>query len=381
MPALDGTYVYGDFIREEIRLLSFDPGTGAASSVMINEDGPALSVTHFAEDVDGEVYATTVLRGVIYKLVPAATGVASAFPERLSKTGCVDPTDPTKPAPGVVPYGVNVSLWSDGADKERMLAIPDGTTIGVGEDGDFDLPVGSVAIKTFMLDGKRVETRLFVRHDDGEWAGYSYEWNDTQTDAALLPAGKTKTVGDHTWSFPSRSDCTLCHTAASGRTLGLELGQLNGEFIYPSTMRLSNQIATLDHIGMFSTPVGKPVAELTKYPSPFGDAPLETRARAYLHVNCGICHRPNGGPARAPMDFRFGTSFTDTKSCGVASGVDDLGFADAKIIAPGSPESSIVSLRIHSLDSKRMPPLGTRVVDHEGTSLLDDWIRSMHGCP
>jgi hypothetical protein len=39
---------------------------------------------------------------------------------------------------------VNAPLWSDGFDKERMLALPNGTTISVRGDGDFDLPVGTV---------------------------------------------------------------------------------------------------------------------------------------------------------------------------------------------------------------------------------------------
>ena len=33
-------------------------------------------------------------------------------------------------------------------------------------------------MKEFSVGGKRVETRLLMRHDDGDWAGYSYEWND-----------------------------------------------------------------------------------------------------------------------------------------------------------------------------------------------------------
>jgi len=382
MPELNGTYIYGDFVKEEIWALTVDPATGTAKSAAIDLNGLSLPVTNFAEDVSGEIYATSVLRGAIYKLVPsAAASTVSTFPDRLSKTGCVDPANPTKPAAGLVPYDVNAPLWSDGADKERLLALPDGKTIGVGADGDLDLPVGSVAVKTFSFGGKRVETRPLVRHEDGDWGGYSYEWNDAQTDAVLLAGSLTKSVGDRTWTFPSRSDCGRCHTAAAGRTLGLELAQLNGDFVYESTQRLANQLTTLEHIGMFTTPLGKPASELASYPSPTGNAPLDARARAHLHANCSMCHRPEGGSARAAMDFRFTTSFADTRSCGVQSVLDDLGVADAKIIAPGKPESSLVSLRTHATNGKRMPPLGTRLVDPEGTAVLDDWIRGLTGCP
>jgi hypothetical protein len=140
----------------------------------------------FAEDIGGELYAVALFDQKIHKLTPSAAPAPSSFPQRLSETGCVLAGDATKPAAGVLPFDVNAALWSDGADKERWLAIPDGTTIGVGEDGDFGLPIGSTVLKTFSFGGKRIETRLFVRHDDGEWAGYSYEWNDAQTDATLL---------------------------------------------------------------------------------------------------------------------------------------------------------------------------------------------------
>src|SRR5205823_6444908 len=110
----------------------------------------------------------------------------------------------------------------------------DGKYIHVNADGDFNLPIGSVLMKEFRLGDRRVETRLLMRHSDGEWAGYSYEWNDAQTDATLLPAGKSRSLSGQTWTFPSRSQCLECHTAAAGRSLGLELGQLNRDLQYPT---------------------------------------------------------------------------------------------------------------------------------------------------
>jgi hypothetical protein len=51
------------------------------------------------------------------------------------------------------------------------------------------------------------------------------------------------------------------------------------------------------------------------------------------------------------------------------------------LIKPGVPTESIVSLRIHALDSVRMPLIGSLVVDTSGTALIDDWIRSLTACP
>lgn len=380
IPSFVGRYVFGDFVTQELFALSFDPTTGGPITTVLNTGGvPAGSWVAFAEDHDGELYAVSI-DGAIYEMLPAGPPQGTTFPERLSQTGCVDPSDPKRPAVGLVPYRVNAQLWSDGAEKERWLAIPDGKTIAVKPDGDFDLPVGSVVMKTFALAGKRVETRLLVRHADGEWAGYDYEWNDAQTDALLLPSNKTKRIGAQSWYFPSRGDCVRCHTAAAGRTLGLELGQLNGELTYTSTNRISNQLATLEHIGLFDKPLGKPPADIVAYPDPLGPGPLEPRARAYLHANCAQCHRP-GNASRSDMDLRFATLLHDALACGVDAKVDDLGLVGAKIVAPGMPASSVLSLRAHATGASRMPPLATKLVDTQGVRVVDDWIQSLTACP
>jgi uncharacterized repeat protein (TIGR03806 family) len=374
-----GTYVFGDFITKQLLSLRFD-GTAWQSSVL-NPDGPGDGYASFAEDVDGELYAIALVDNVIYKIVPKASAPPSTFPERLSQSGCVDPADATKPAPGAIPFDVNSPLWSDGARKARWMALPDGTTTTVTPDGRIDFPIGSVLMKTFSLGNDRVETRLLMRHDDGDWAGYSYEWNDDQTDAFLLPSGKTKAVAGQMWTFPSRVDCLRCHTAGAGRTLGLELGQLNGDFVYPSTRRSANQLATLEHIGIFAAALGAEPSALPAYPPPYGEGPLTSRARAYLHANCAGCHRTGGGAARSTMDLRYATPFADTKTCLAPAQIDDFGLPDARLIKPGSPERSILALRVHATDVKRMPPLGRGIVDPQGAALLDDWIRTMTSCP
>jgi uncharacterized repeat protein (TIGR03806 family) len=380
VPGFVGSYVYGDYAKQELWTLSFDPGTGEAKTTQLPE--PAANWVSFTEDNDGELYAVALNQGAVYKLVAAEPQGPSTFPDRLSKTGCTDPSDVKKPAAGLVPFGVQAPLWSDGALKERFLAIPDGTTISVkDDDGDFDFPNSTVLVKTFSLGGKRIETRLFIRHDDGGWNGYSYEWLDDQSDAVLLPAGKSKTIGAQTWAYPSRNECVTCHSEAAGRALGPELGQLNGDYVYASTNLLANQLKTLDHIGMFDKPLGKPVDQLVAFPDPYGTGgSLELRARAYLHSNCANCHRPKGG-GLGNLDLRFGTAFKDTVSCDVEPEAGDIGVAGAKLLTPGDPSKSLLSLRPHSPAANRMPPLGSSVVDAPGLKVLDDWITSVTACP
>lgn len=373
IPQFVGTYVYGDFEQQELWALSFDATTGAPKTTKLNDPNPVASWVSFAEDADGEIYAVALSQSTAWKLVPSAGGTPSTFPDLLSKTGCKDTAN-------LVPYGVNAQLWSDGADKERFIALEDGAKIAVGPSGDFDFPNGTVLVKSFKLGGKYVETRLLVRHDDGGWAGYTYEWNDAQTDATLLLGSKTKEVGAQRWYFPSRSDCVRCHTEAAGRTLGLELGQQNGDFVYASTNRIANQLKTLEHIGMFASPLGGPVDQLAVIPAPEGSAPLQDRARAYLHSNCANCHRPQGGGG-GPLDLQFTTALGAMNACNVDGDRGDLGVAAAKLIVPGDPSKSLVSLRSHALGANRMPPLASSVVDVAGLKVVDDWIASITACP
>jgi uncharacterized repeat protein (TIGR03806 family) len=377
MPSLAGTYIYGDYVTGNIWALLYDADNKPAPR-QIAMVAPQTLVS-FAQGNDGEIY-TVQISGIISKLVPAGPPPPDDFPKLLSATGCVDPGDPTKPAPGLIPYEVNAQLWSDGADKERWFAIPDGATIAIGPDDDWDLPVGSVAVKTFSVGGKRIETRLFMRHEDGGWGGYTYEWDEAQTEATLLAAGKLRTLGaTQAWGYPSRSQCLQCHSRAAGGTLGFETAQMNRDAVYPSTNRRSNQLATLDHIGMLSAPLPVPPADAVRLPDPAGKDELEARARAYLHANCSHCHRPEGG-AQGMMDLRFAKSLRDTATCNADNAQGPIAGA-TKLIAPGAPGSSILSLRVHATDAKRMPPVAVTVLDPVGSAVIDDWITSLTACP
>ncbi len=376
IPSLAGTYVFGDYVTGEIRGLDFDPSTGAPRSALLDPTAPTGSWVSFSEDDDGEVYAID-LGARIFKIVPAGPDPASAFPKRLSETGCFDPSNARAPRPALVPFDVNARSWSDGAEKQQWLALPDGAAIKVAADGDFELPTGAVVFQTLSLESKPVETRMMVRHVDGEWAGYSFEWNAAGSDALLLPANKSTTR----WSFPGRGECVSCHTKAAGRTLGLETSQLNGDFVYPSTGRRSNQLATFDHIGMFDAPLGRLPKDLPALPSPSRPGPDEPRARAYLHAACSFCHRSDAPATGAAFDLRFSTTFAATKTCDVSPLEGTLEISGARLIAPGAPAKSVLLQRMRSKTSTRMPPLGTRTVDTDGAALVERWLGAVKACP
>ncbi len=378
-PSFAGAYFYGDFVHGQIWALQQVDGK-YVPKLLTDVGGSSLSPSSFGQDLAGEVYVVSY-GGGIYQISPKGAVVPDTFPKLLSQTGCVDPQNPKMPAAGLIPYGPVSPLWSDGAEKQRWFALPDGSTIDFKEDGDFDFPKGTVLVKSFYVGSKIVETRLFMRHNEnGEWGGYTYEWNDTETDATLLPSSKLRDVGNgQNWYYPSRGECFACHTNAAGRSLGLEIMQLNSDFVYPNN-RLSNQLATFEHIGVFTTPLpGAPTSlgALTNPTAEGGDPTM--RARSYLHSNCSNCHRPEGG-TRSEQDWRYSTALSAGKACNQDPALGDLGITGGKIVFPGDPTKSILSKRMHSLDVNRMPPLGTRVVDAKGSQVIDDWIKSLTSC-
>ena len=375
MPALRGTYIYADF-GGTIWGLTNDAQGNATASVLLQSN---RGIATFGEGVDGELYITDLTGGKIYRLVGAAAA-PSNFPERLSETGCMQADNPTQARAGLIPYDVNVPFWSDGAEKQRWLALPDNTAIGVDAEGDWDLPVGTVLVKNFMLENRVIETRLFMRHTEGEWAGYSYEWNDAQTEAFLVRGGKTKPVGAQTWVFPSSAECTQCHTTAAGHTLGLETRQLNRLFNYYDSGLRANQLTTFEHLGLFATPLGAAAQQPVLTPTRDETQPLAARARAYLHANCAYCHRP-GATAQGPADLRITTSDAAMNICDIPPTQGDLGIADARLLAPGMPARSLLSVRMHRRDAYGMPPVASRLIDSEGAALIDAWIQAKSGCP
>src|SRR5262249_13909689 len=119
---------------------------------------------------------------------------------------------------------------------------------------------------------------------------------------------------------------------------------------------------------------------LPALPPPAGAGAPDARARAYLHANCSICHRPMG-TTQAMTDLRFDTAFAMTNTCNANPQQGDLGITGAKIIVPGMPDHSLISVRMHALDAHRMPPVASHVVDPVGTMLIDQWIQSLTACP
>jgi uncharacterized repeat protein (TIGR03806 family) len=295
-------------------------------------------------------------------------------------------TRPDRLASGGIPFNVNMSLWADGAGKTRGLYLPNDGRISVRADGDMDLPAGSVLLKMFLVDGRPIETRLFMHHpgSGGGWRGYSYEWEgDPPSDARLLTEGKVKTIpragrSPLTWTYPSREQCLQCHTLAAGRSLGLEVAQLNRSIRYAATGRTANQLDTWSAIGVFSEALPA-AATLAAFPTR-GTGTTAARARAYLHANCSFCHRPNGG-AQANIDFRAARPIAEMNVCDLPPLIETpLDVPGMRLLRPGDPALSMISLRMKRRDSLGMPPLATARVDTQLARSIDAWISTPDVC-
>jgi uncharacterized repeat protein (TIGR03806 family) len=408
LPELKDAYIYGDFDTGRIWLMRYD---GKNKKVTEHREiaTSRMRLVGWSQDSDGEMVALDYLSGSIYHLVasPPPPKDAPRFPLKLSETGLFESTKDLKPAKGLIPYSVNSELWSDGATKERYLAVPGTAKIefetmtypqpAPGAPAGWRFPTGTVLVKTFFLEtepGKkrRLETRLLVGkivggnedYGDQDWGGYTYIWNDEQTDAELAdakgvnreftikaPTGERK----QTWHFPSRAECTMCHTMTAKYVLGVNTIQMNRDYDYGGVV--ANQLATLEHIGLFDRKLPKPPEGLLKIVDYRDEqASLNDRARAYLHANCSHCHRKWGG-GNADFQLLAPLELKDTGTIGAKPDQGNFDIKDPVILAPGEPERSLLYHRMTLRGLGQMPTVGSNVVDESAVKLIRDWIKQL----
>lgn len=427
LPDLQGAYIYGDWSTGLIWGIRHEKGKVTWHQLLADT---SLQITGFGTDSHGELLIVDYAGG-LYRLDKAPKAQSTTtFPTRLSETGLFKSVKDHQPEAGLIPYSVNAQLWSDGAEKERFIAVPGKAQIDFTADRGWGFPEGSVLVKTFSLgmkEGearKRVETRLLTRMGGNKWAGYSYIWNDEQTDATLVASAghdRTYTIADPSakdgkrqqeWHFPSRVECQVCHSRAASFVLGLSTLQMNKDHDYGGVV--DNQLRTLEHLGMFRVSSLERFLELKKsldfslftrlfdtiedqnrkeptfsnslprQPEQIGRlvdphderASLDSRVRSYLHANCYQCHVRAGG-GNALFDLEFSTSLEKTRTIGVRPLHQDLGLTNPQLIKPGDPDASVLYKRFAVRGQGQMPPLATSVIDKQAAKLLHQWIRTM----
>ena len=318
------------------------------------------------------------------------------FPRILSETGLFESTKDHRPAAGVIPYSVNAPLWSDAAHKDRFIAIPGDSEIELMRNGRWLFPEGTVLVKTFAINmeegnpdsRRRLETRLFTLQSGPtgreQWAGYTYIWNDEQTDAELLgkdlrettytirtAAGGTR---EKTWYYPSRTDCMICHNEKARFVLGVNTEQMNREHQYAGGT--DNQIRTLQHIGLFDKPFPATPEKLPRLVDPLDEShTVNERARSYLHANCAHCHQRGGG-GNADIQLLTDIPLDKTLMVNGTPQHGDMGVAGSLLLKPGDAEHSVLFTRMNTREVGGMPHIGSLQVDRDAVDLIRQWINS-----
>ena len=297
-----------------------------------------------------------------------------------------EPIAKLHPAENVFPYELNSPLFTDYSLKKRFIFIPKDKKINYHEKEVLQFPVGTILIKNFhyeesQLAGQKsriIETRLLVHEEDG-WRALPYVWNDEQTDAFLeITGGEQKVAlrnhGEFMYSIPNMAQCKSCHELNGAiAPIGPSARQLN------KTIKGKNQLASLTEAGVLDNL--PEISEISQLPvwNESETGTLDERARAYLEINCGHCHRPEGPAKNSGLDLTIFSA--SDHSLGIFKGPVAAGAGSgghSYDIVPGKPEESILTYRMESNDPGiMMPELGRRLIHTEGVELIKSWINNM----
>jgi putative heme-binding domain-containing protein len=375
LKGFEGWYVYGDW---ESRKVYANPVRGSVLGERTVLARTPARIVSFAEEADGELLFLDHEVGGIHRLVPHDAAARNAeFPRTLSATGLFAATPRQTPAPGVIAYDVNAPRWADGATARRWVGIPGREAIHFVDKNanwpkESTWPRDSVLAKTLSLEGRKLETQ--VLHYDGlAWSGYTYVWNESQTDAALAPAegAEVDLGGGRKWKVPARAACLSCHNPWPGYALTFNSAQLDRPL--PGRGDALNQIRAFQDWGILP----KQLVKARPLVDPYDERErLEARARSYLAVNCAHCHRFGGG-ASAQIDLRAEAPLEEMKMLGVKPTLGAFDLLDPAIVAGGDPSRSVLLFRTSKLGAGRMPHIGSDVVDERGVRLLAQWIDSL----
>lgn len=340
--------------------------SGCRDRLMFDDAG--IDVPILDEDTGGWTEDGGDLRDVPPD-VPRDAGRLDAGPPCAGPPGLYVPGSCVVLAPRVRSFAPEFILWSDGAEKERFVLLPEGASIDTNDPDAWVYPVGTVLFKTFSRDGLRIETRINTKVSEGSgishWTMQTFAWNAAQDGVTEVTDGVINALGtDH--DIPATSLCASCHTgAAADVALGFTAIQLNHEGTDVSLADLIAEARLTDPIDV----------DAARIPGT-GDV---REALGYLHANCGGCH---GGPAAFPVpdpmvlwvdvgisEPTLTPSYLTT--VGVVSGWPGAPYR----VAPGLPDDSAVLRRMQSrVVGAQMPPIATELPHALAIGTMRRWI-------
>lgn len=303
-------------------------------AVILDNNGTSVTVANLVESTEYAFYVTSVdAAGNESNASSTVNGMTTATPlefrSNLSEMGIYQGTfSDLEPANGVQLYEIHSTLFTDHASKQRLIKLPEGTSMSYNNSNLLPLfPNNTLIAKTFYyniddrdpsLGKKIIETRLLLKLQQG-WQVTNYKWNAAQTDAVRDDVGNEVPIsyidinGDTQnvdYLIPSQEDCRTCHNNTNATfPIGMKLRNMN---FVPSYTNM-NQLQYFTGSGLLSG-LDNP-GNITVLPDWEDDSTytLEERTRAYMDINCAHCHSPGGSvPPIFMIDFRLETPFDDT---------------------------------------------------------------------
>jgi hypothetical protein len=311
------------------------------------------------------------------------------LPSDVFCTGLYVDRDQNKHAADTRPYKPGVVLWSDGADKQRYLYLPPESKIDTSDMDAWIMPIGTKAFKEFRVGGKLIETRVFWKRGDHNWASGTYVW-DAAGKEATLDTGRKGTILDTGYEIPTAKDCGKCHHGGADKLLGIEAVAL----ALPTAEGVT--LHSLVKAGQLTDP-----PTTTTIALPEDSTGKAGAALAYLHANCGMpCHSSRGlghetelvlrlradefwpvagadGGLTAPATVEQTSTYQATIGALPTTAAVAQKFPGALRITRGAHDKSLVWLLAHLRGDYQMPPLVSHTIDAQGTKLLSDWIDAL----
>lgn len=298
----------------------------------------------------------------------------------------------------LLPYNLNSPLFTDYAHKARFIWMPEGVSANYTDTDILDFPNQTILIKVFYYpedfakpaENRRIiETRMLVKYKD-KWEAYNYVWNESQTEATLDIVGDTKEVSwkdekgsiqTINYAIPNKNQCKSCHNyKETFQPIGPKTGNLNKDFVY-SDKETKNQLKKWEEVGYLKGfDAKKDIPKMAQWDNP-QSGNLHQRAVAYLDINCGHCHNPNGPGGSSGLTLTY--QETDIHKMGLCKSPIAAGTASGGAlydIQAGKPDSSILLNRMISLNpGEMMPEVGRTMIHKEGVALIRQWIQEMKG--
>ena len=265
------------------------------------------------------------------------------------------------PNKGIITYELKSPLFTDYAQKQRLIKLPKNGKILVRETGSIEFPNETVIAKTFYYnlnkEKKVIETRVLIMQDS-IWNFSVYQWNSSMSNAYLIEEGATvnlQLVLDEklqklNYKIPSRIDCVTCHKQGNEiEPLGPKIDNINNQFWVTNFPNITAPLKEKDKLANKS----KGLTGMVDYRK---EGDLEQRARSYLNINCAHCHNPEGMANLYGLDLEFSTPINET---GILKKGKEMVF------------------RMKTDGPMHMPKIGVTLTHEEGMVLIERYILSL----